>query len=336
MLDGPPMAELIEVAATAAPLAERAARTLDGLERLLPVDATWLALADPDSTVYATVGSTNLDAAVLDYLDRPAVAEGIREAQLNRSRPPVSLSDLPVPPHQLPTWADCLIPSGFHEGLGVPLFEPGGPYLGMLTLLFFSGEPPSTAMRTTLARLAPLIARGVSPMRSLLATARLVRGATAGAVLLRDGALCPLPGLDGHELLDKDCPAVDVARDSLRAGQVYRSFLWPVDQGPGGTGHARVTVLAATDAPAFVMGTVLVDPDADCRGLTSRELEVLGLLVDGSTNQQIARRLAIAPRTVAAHVEHILHKLDVPTRTLAAVHAEREGCYVPAHPRALR
>jgi hypothetical protein len=33
---------------------------------------------------------------------------------------------------------------------------------------------------------------------------------------------------------------------------------------------------------------------------------------------------------VAAHVEHILHKLEVPTRTLAAVQAERDGCYVPA------
>jgi DNA-binding NarL/FixJ family response regulator len=52
--------------------------------------------------------------------------------------------------------------------------------------------------------------------------------------------------------------------------------------------------------------------------------------VDGCSNQQIARSLAIAARTVAAHVEHILHKLEVPTRTLAAVLAEREGCYVPA------
>jgi DNA-binding NarL/FixJ family response regulator len=70
-------------------------------------------------------------------------------------------------------------------------------------------------------------------------------------------------------------------------------------------------------------------PEADCRGLTRRELEVLGLLVDGCSNQQIARRLSVAPRTIAAHVEHVLDKLDAPTRTRAAVIAEREGCYVP-------
>lgn len=40
--------------------------------------------------------------------------------------------------------------------------------------------------------------------------------------------------------------------------------------------------------------------------------------------------LSVMARTVAAHVEHVLAKLDVPARTLAAVRAEREGLYVPA------
>jgi DNA-binding NarL/FixJ family response regulator len=90
-----------------------------------------------------------------------------------------------------------------------------------------------------------------------------------------------------------------------------------------------MTALAATELPAFVLGALLMTPDVDARGLTPRELQVLGLLVDGRTNQQIARRLAVAPRTIAAHVEHLLDKLEAPTRTLAAVWAEREGCYVP-------
>ncbi|WGL50613.1 LuxR C-terminal-related transcriptional regulator [Nocardioides sp. BP30] len=325
----PPLASLTDVASTGAPLAERAQRLVDGLTRWLPPGATWLALADPDAKVYATVASTGLEQPVLDYLARPAVAESIRDAGLTRNRPPLSLADLAVPVDELPTWTDCLIPTGFREGLGVPLFEPGGPYLGILTLLFFSGDPPSPAVRATMARLAPLVAGGVSPMRSVLATARLVQGATSGAVLFRDGTLQPLPGLERHELLDARCPVVEVARDALLAGQVYRSFMWPVDDGGAG-GHVRMTVLAAADVPAFVLGTLLVSPDGDCRGLTSRELEVLGHIVDGLSNQQVARRLALAPRTVAAHVEHILHKLDAPSRTLAAVQAERDGCYVPA------
>ncbi|WP_220456264.1 response regulator transcription factor [Curtobacterium sp. ME26] len=56
---------------------------------------------------------------------------------------------------------------------------------------------------------------------------------------------------------------------------------------------------------------------------------MLGHLVEGCSNLEIARALAVAPRTVAAHVEHILFKLDATSRTLAAVRAERAGLYVP-------
>lgn len=59
---------------------------------------------------------------------------------------------------------------------------------------------------------------------------------------------------------------------------------------------------------------------------------MLGLVVDGCSNHEIARVLVVAPRTVAAHVEHLLVKLGAATRTLAAVRAEREGLYVPAVP----
>ena len=332
MRDDRPIADLIEIAFSNSPLLERAQALLERLDRWLPVDATWLTLCDPESNAYTTVGSTGLERSVLDHLDRPAVAQEIQLTGLNQNRPPVSVADLPVPADELPTWTECLIPAGFREGLGVPLFEPGGPHLGLLSLLFSSAEPPSAAMRHSLGQLAPLIARGLSPMRSLLSTARIVRGATSGVVLLQDGTTCPLPGLEDHALLVAGSPVVTIARGALLAGQVYRSFMWPARDGPGATDHVRMTVLAAAEVPAFVLGTLLLTPGVDCRGLTPRELQVLGLLVDGRSNQQIAKRLAVAPRTVAAHMEHLLNKLEAPTRTLAAVRAEREGCYVPPPP----
>jgi DNA-binding CsgD family transcriptional regulator len=328
-----PLTEMVAIAASSLPLLERARGLLEMLDRWLPVDATWLTLSDPQSTVYATVGSTGLDRSVLDYLDRPTVAQEIEMVGLNRNRPPVSLGELPVAVDDLASWAECLIPAGFADGLGVPLAEPGGPYVGMLTVLFSGGDSPSAALRDRLGELAPLIARGVSPLPSLLATARLVQDATSGAVLYRDGTLRPLPGLGDHALMIAESPVVAIARRTLLAGQVYRSFMWPAQDGKGKARHARMTVLAATDdVPAFVLGTVLLTPDADCRGLTPRELQVLGLVVEGRSNQQIARQLAVAARTVAAHVEHILHKLDAATRTQAAVRAEREGCHVPPPP----
>jgi len=325
---------MVEVASSTDPLPQRAHAVLQSLGRWVPADAAWLALSDPRSHTYATAASTGLDRSIVAYLDRPAAAVEIQETGLNRDQPPVSLTELPTPLEELPTWSECLIPAGFRGGLGVPLFEPGGLLVGVLGLLSSSREPPFLESRDRLGQLSPVIARGLSPMRSLLAAARIVQGAAAGAVLLRDGTTCPLPGLGDHALLVGSSPVAEIARGALGDGQVYRSFMWPARHGSRGGSHVRITVLAATDLPAFVLGIALVTPDVDTRGLTPRELEVLGLLVDGRSNQQIARRLAVAPRTVAAHVEHLLEKLKAPTRTVAAVRAEREGCYVPPHPAA--
>jgi DNA-binding CsgD family transcriptional regulator len=332
MWDEAPVAEILDISASNTPLLERAQRLLLALEQWLPSEAAWLALSDPRANTYATAGSTGLDRSVLDYLDGSAVAREIELVGLIRHRQPMSVGDLPVPLEELPTWAECLTPAGFREGLGVALSDDGGLHVGVLALLSSQGDPPSRETRDRLWRLTPLIARALSPMRSLLATARIVQGATSGALLLEDGTTCPVPGLEDHALLVAGSPVVEIARTTFSAGQVYRSFMWPVDRGEGAGSHVRMTTLSATELPASVKGLLLLTPDAACRGLTPRELQVLGLLVDGRSNQQIARRLAVAPRTVAAHVEHLLAKLDAPTRTLAAVRAEREGCYVPVLP----
>jgi two-component system, NarL family, response regulator len=53
--------------------------------------------------------------------------------------------------------------------------------------------------------------------------------------------------------------------------------------------------------------------------LTKRELEVLALIAEGKTNQQIAVVLFISAGTVRVHVHAILHKLKVSDRTQAAI-----------------
>jgi DNA-binding CsgD family transcriptional regulator len=58
-------------------------------------------------------------------------------------------------------------------------------------------------------------------------------------------------------------------------------------------------------------------------GLTRREREVLRLLVDGLPNREIADALSISPRTVGKHIEGILAKLGVESRTAAVGYALR-------------
>src|SRR3954449_738831 len=109
--------ELAEIADSTSPLSERTQQMLEGLRRLVPFDAAWLALADPMSSSYTSLATTDLDHGALDYLSGPQTAHDIEVTQTDRARPPLSPSDLPYPVGELPTWAECLLPAGFHEAL---------------------------------------------------------------------------------------------------------------------------------------------------------------------------------------------------------------------------
>ncbi len=59
--------------------------------------------------------------------------------------------------------------------------------------------------------------------------------------------------------------------------------------------------------------------------LTGREVEVLRLVAQGQSNQEIAAVLMISEATVRTHVSNILSKLHLASRTQAALYALREG-----------
>lgn len=65
----------------------------------------------------------------------------------------------------------------------------------------------------------------------------------------------------------------------------------------------------------------------DIESLSSRELDVLRLVTDGLTNQEIAEKLVLSVETVKTHMRHIMEKLRVSDRTQAAVKAMREGLF---------
>src|SRR4029077_3778562 len=61
--------------------------------------------------------------------------------------------------------------------------------------------------------------------------------------------------------------------------------------------------------------------------LTQRELQVAELVAEGLTNQAIASRLSIAPRTAETHVENIRRKLQVNSRAQIATWVTRHQLY---------
>jgi DNA-binding CsgD family transcriptional regulator len=59
--------------------------------------------------------------------------------------------------------------------------------------------------------------------------------------------------------------------------------------------------------------------------LTEREREVLDLIARGYSNQELARRLVLSPKTVRNHVSNIFSKLQVADRAQAIVRAREAG-----------
>lgn len=88
--------------------------------------------------------------------------------------------------------------------------------------------------------------------------------------------------------------------------------------------HGRLCA-AAVDATLAAAGQ---EPGPPAPGaLSPREREVLTLLVQGLSNKEIARRLAISPRTVQHHTIHIYGKAGVKSRAGVALWAIEQGLF---------
>ncbi|WP_413810751.1 response regulator [Streptomyces sp. OE57] len=122
----------------------------------------------------------------------------------------------------------------------------------------------------------------------------------------------------------------DYVRSALRAGAVGYvlkdgspdSVLSTVRSAARGEQHIDVSLALKLAEP----------PPVDSSRLTAREQEVLALVGEGKSNQQIATALFITERTARTHVSNVLRKLGLSSRTQAALWAARDGRQLPRRP----
>jgi len=93
----------------------------------------------------------------------------------------------------------------------------------------------------------------------------------------------------------------------------------------GGTTLIRSSLLHEAISSLIDSKNAPEKPGQSTAGLTSRELEVLKLVVDGYTNKEIGKELSITEDTAKKHMQSILAKLDASNRTDAVTKATRAG-----------
>ncbi len=86
----------------------------------------------------------------------------------------------------------------------------------------------------------------------------------------------------------------------------------------------NLAVLDPVLLDVFVPAAIVDEPEL-AEDLTGREIEVLSLVAEGLSNKGIAQRLAISEHTVKFHLNAVMGKLGVHSRTAAVVRATRLG-----------
>jgi two-component system nitrate/nitrite response regulator NarL len=168
-----------------------------------------------------------------------------------------------------------------------------------------------------------------------------VAGREQPDVVLVDLGLPGLSGLETGIAILADAPQTSVlaltasedtrsVKDALRAG--FSGYLTKdipvrefVDAVRAALGGQVVVSRRSASAVTGERASGADGADLLAEQLTVREREVLRMLVEGASGQQISRGLRISPNTVRTHVQSILTKLQVHSRLEAATFAVRHG-----------
>jgi DNA-binding CsgD family transcriptional regulator len=297
---------------------DTAAETIGLLNSIVPYVSASLFAWSPIARRHELLASRGVATDVLEYLSDEHFHRCPAYRLMRQVDPrPLRWRDTPFDFRRTYPAEMVLMPAGYEEGMTTCLVTADRRYTGVLHVSFDTPKDPTDDGRDILSWLQPIIASLFDELRTPAALAgSLERGASAVA-LSATNEVVDLPGISAGPHLTSDSPLIRLVCELARKAPVTdRSFYW---RDAKGDWH-RVRALRCHRAViVFERPTVLP------HRLTPRELDVLTLVASGRSNRQIAEALVVSVATVNTHVEHVLAKLEAPTRTACAVRASREG-----------
>lgn len=275
-------------------------------------DHDWAALIDAEPSLQHRLSEDQLDRAleaIADFTDlRSACRAGHSRAVAELAASAAAEAGLPDPEIALVRRAGYVHDLGLH-GVPASVLDKPGPLTGAewerLRMHTYYTErmlarPPTLARIGTVASLAHERGDGSGYHRGLTATA-----IPAAARLL--GAACALRAMTeprAHRPALSGKQAAGELRADVRAGRLDAT---------------------AVDAVLAAAGQAPRKRRSGPAGLTPREIEVLILIARGGSTRQVARELAITPKTAETHIERIYAKTGANTRSTATLFAVRHG-----------
>jgi DNA-binding NarL/FixJ family response regulator len=181
------------------------------------------------------------------------------------------------------------------------------------------------------------VGEAVDGAGALQKLAELARQQTLPHVVVMDLVMRRLDGVATTTLIKERYPGVEVvaltsfgeagrvhaALEAGAAGYVLKDA--DVDEIVFAVRAAHRGEMHLDAAVTRTMTGSLIFPRTSGSGLTSRERDVLILVAKGRSNREIARVLSIGERTVQTHLSNVLTKLELRSRTQAALWAVRQG-----------
>jgi two-component system response regulator NreC len=170
-----------------------------------------------------------------------------------------------------------------------------------------------------------------------------VAGAARPDVILMDIGLPDMTGIEATRIIKARFPKIAIVALTIHEDEEY--FFKMLEAGASGYVPKRAApeelltaVRAAASGEVYLYPSLAkllvrdylsqereVENKPALDGLTGREQEVLSLLADGVTNDQIAGSLVISPKTVERHRENIMRKLNLHSRAELVRYAIRKG-----------